>query len=371
MSVSRDTRNNLWMATVIYTDWTGKRIRKRKTGFKTQRDAKEFETKLLAQKSRSLDIPVELFYKEYMEMTIHDLKPSTKTQRERVFRNYILPFFGKKLMSEVEPIDVKNWHNELRKSLKFKTIQSAHGVLVTFFNYANRYYGMLNNPASRCGGPRFVDDSKIDFWTIEEFNQVIKKNTGNVNPEILLIIKLLYWTGLRIGELMALTGNDLNYKTQSIIVSKSIYENIIQTPKTEKSKRIVAVPEEAWKELIDYMNMLYKYNSKDLLFTIGQSYIRRVFKRMAEVANIKPIRIHDLRHSHASLLIEMNISPLAIKDRLGHEKIQTTLDIYSHLYPNKGNEIAEKLNILFEKYQLESGNNEAKKIKSKKKHDNI
>ncbi len=120
------------------------------------------------------------------------------------------------------------------------------------------------------------------------------------------------------------------------------YKPMITTPKTEKSKRTITLP----KFLVDIVkNYIQKdfITSHDLLFEVSPTVLFNKLKHYIKLAGLKTIRIHDFRHSHASLLIEQGYSPLMIAERLGHEKIETTLKTYSHLYPNKQNEIAEKL----------------------------
>ena len=154
---------------------------------------------------------------------------------------------------------------------------------------------------------------------------------------------------MRIGELLALTSADVDLTNRTISITKSYQrlhrEDVITEPKTPKSRRIISIPEFLMADLQDYLNSLYEVRSTDRMFQCTKNYLEREMKRGIQQSGVKKIRIHDLRHSHASLLIsKLGAQPKMVADRLGHEKIQTTLDVYSHLYPNQGKELAERLN---------------------------
>lgn len=119
---------------------------------------------------------------------------------------------------------------------------------------------------------------------------------------------------------------------------------MITDPKTPKSNRVIALPEFICDELQDYIDSLYKAEKEDRIFPINKSYLHNEMKRGCKASGVKKIRNHDLRHSHCSLLIELGFPVIAIAERLGHESIDITYR-YAHLFPNKQNEIAERLNI--------------------------
>ena len=159
----------------------------------------------------------------------------------------------------------------------------------------------------------------------------------------------LYWTGMRLGELLALTIGDVDFEKCTISISKSYQrlsgKDIITEPKTPKGKRIITIPQFLVIDLQDYIRGIYEPESNDRLFPITKYYLEHEMQRGIKESGVKRIRIHDLRHSHSSMLVEMGFSPLEIADRLGHEKIETTLNTYSHLYPNKQEKLAERLDI--------------------------
>jgi len=188
----------------------------------------------------------------------------------------------------------------------------------------------------------------MKFWTLKEFKRFIEFNDKPVSN---LAFKILFWTGIRSGELMALTFKDINLKDKTININKTYTrlnkQDIINEPKTPKSKRVISISDSLCKDIEEYKSKLYDYKENDRIFNFTKFFLTHEMIRVCKKSEVKQIRIHDLRHSHASLLIELGFTPLLISERLGHEKIQTTLNTYSHLYPNKGNIIANKLDDLY------------------------
>ena len=156
-----------------------------------------------------------------------------------------------------------------------------------------------------------------------------------------------YWTGIRIGELLALTPGDIDLEKHTISITKSYQrlgkKDVVTEPKTPKSKRVIHIPEFLVADIQDYISSVYEIKDTDRLFPFTKYFLEHEMKRGVKASGVKKIRIHDLRHSHASLLVELGFSPLEIAERLGHEKIETTLNTYSHLYPNKQQRLADRL----------------------------
>lgn len=155
---------------------------------------------------------------------------------------------------------------------------------------------------------------------------------------------------MRSGELLALTPADFDAESQSIKISKTytrLYkEDVITPPKTEKGNRVILLPQFIVDMVSDYINRLPYIKPDERLFPCMKSWLFRNMKLGCDKSGVERIRVHDLRHSHASLLIELGFSPLLIRERLGHEDIKTTLQTYSHLYPSKQEELTAKLNEL-------------------------
>lgn len=158
--------------------------------------------------------------------------------------------------------------------------------------------------------------------------------------------QMLYWCGLRLGELLALTPADFDFKNRTVKVSKSYQriqmEDVVTSPKTEKSNRIITMPDFLCAEMNEYIQSIYEIQDDQRIFPISKSYLHHEMDRGTKATGVKRIKIHGLRHSHISLLIDMGFSAVAIADRVGHESIDITYR-YAHLFPSKQQEIANKL----------------------------
>ena len=149
------------------------------------------------------------------------------------------------------------------------------------------------------------------------------------------------------AELLALTPADI-LPTKRIDINKNFAkvkgEELFLEPKTPKARRCISIPDFLYDNIHEYISKLYGIGKGDRIFYFTKSALEKEIKRASEKAGLTPIRVHDLRHSHASMLIELGFTPLEIADRLGHESVKTTLDTYSHLYPDKDQKLADRLN---------------------------
>lgn len=187
----------------------------------------------------------------------------------------------------------------------------------------------------------------MQFWTLEEYK---KFSEAMMDKTIsFYAFEMLYWCGIREGEMLALTPKDFDFKAETVTINKSYQRlkgrDVITTPKTKKSNRTIKMPKFLCEEMQEYLGMFYGAGENDRIFPVSKSYMHHEMDRGAKEAGVKRIRIHDLRHSHVSLLIEMGFTALAIADRLGHESIEVTYR-YAHLFPSKQTEMANKLDDL-------------------------
>ena len=160
-------------------------------------------------------------------------------------------------------------------------------------------------------------------------------------------------TGIRTGELQALTWHDIDWLNQSVIINKSMYYKNknnweITAPKTSTSIRLLYLDDDTIQILKDWKSVQENIGNLDFIFSINnlpviKSTLKRVISRHSQLAGIKTIRVHDLRHSDASLMLELGMNVLEIQKRLGHADIQTTLGTYSHLRPTAMKEVANRL----------------------------
>ena len=346
MPATRDGKT--WRSQFYYEDWQGVRHKKNKRGFKTKAEAEEWERNFRQQQRKDLDINFENFVEIYFSDVENRLRESTIKNKRYVFDLKVTPYFKKKKMCEIKTSDIRAWQNELIKQGYAPTyLKSINNQLAALFNYAVRYYDLKDNPCRKAGsiGKSKADD--MEFWTKQEFKQFLP--SMDKKPEARMAFMLLYWTGMRIGELLALTYEDIDLEKRIISISKSYQrldgKDVITPPKTPKSNRKITIPPFLAEELKEYCSRLYGIMPNERMFRFTKSYMEHEIVRGIKETGVKRIRIHDLRHSHASLLVELGFQPLAIAERLGHEKIETTLNTYSHLYPNKQAELADRLEL--------------------------
>ena len=346
MKAEKDKKTGKWLIQYRYTDWQGKRRKSTKRGFATKREAEEWLRNFLITQKADFDMKFEDFWKMYCADMETRLREHTMRTKKYIVELKILPYFGNKRVNDITAADIRQWQNELIKMGYSPTyLKTINNQLSAIFNYAVRYYDLKSNPCAKAGSMGKSKAEEMDFWTGEEFRKFIDRV---MNKRLsYMAFMTLYWTGMRLGELLALNPKDVDLKKRTISITKSYQrlgkKDVITPPKTPKSKRVITIPEFLAADIKDYMDSLYDLQEDDRLFPITKYYLEHEMQRGIKESGVKRIRVHDLRHSHASMLIELGFSPLEIANRLGHEKVETTLNTYAHLYPNKQTKLAERL----------------------------
>lgn len=352
MPVYKDEKTGKFYVKLYYTDYTDTRRQKMKRGFKLQRDAKEWERDFLSTQTAQPTMP----FKSLVELYLADKKEHSKlityqTKKNRI-EKWIAPFFNKQQINSISAADIRQWQAQLKNSLNANGEPLSPGYmqnivveLSSIFNFAVRFYGLTVNPCRIAGNTVGKKQKSMNFWTKEEFDRFI--DTFEKADPYYTAFLLLYYCGLRIGELEALTASDIDLTSGILTISKTYHlidgKGIVTSPKTEKANRTITLPPFICTILQAYERRIYDITPDSRLFTASHSSYARQMEIHAARAKVKRIRLHDLRHSHASLLIEMGFSALLVSERLGHENVSTTLNIYSHLFPSKQTEVAERL----------------------------
>jgi integrase len=346
-------KNGKWYVSFRYTNWKGERKQKLKRGFTTRREALEWEREFLQQSTADLTMTFEAFVKIYINDMKNRIRQHTWQTKMSIINQKLLPYFKDKKVSEITPKDVIQWQNEMLsyrdengKAYSPVYLKTLHNQLSAIFNHAVRYYELKSNPAARAGNMGREKTSEMLFWTKDEYLQFADAMMDK--PISFYAFEMLYWCGLRLGELLALTPADFDFSNGTVTINKSYQriggKDIITEPKTPKSNRVITMPSFLCEEMQEYINSLYGHKPTDRIFPITKSYLHHEMNRGCKAQGVKRIRIHDLRHSHVSLLIDMGFSAVAIADRVGHESIDITYR-YAHLFPSKHSEIAEKLDV--------------------------
>lgn len=356
MPVYQDQTTKTWYVKCYYTDYTGTKRQRKKRGFKLQREAKEWERSFLETQQADLTMTFESFIQLYNEDMKHRLREHSYNQKQYLISKKLLPFFGKLPLIQITPAMVRKWQNELTsyrneqgEPYSETYLRTINNQLSAIMNYAVRYYGLKENPCRKAGAMGKNHAEEMQIWTLEEFKRFLEKVSDK--PQSRAGFLTLYYTGLRIGELLALEYADIDLEHCRITVNKSYQRiksrDVITPPKTPRSVRTISIPVFLRDELKHYTERLYGLHKHDRIFPYAKHFFGNEIKRGSKAAEVKRIRLHDLRHSHASLLIELGFSPVAVADRLGHEKVETTLNTYSHLFPHKRDEVADKLQNCF------------------------
>lgn len=354
MAAFKNEKNGTWYVQFRYTDWQGLRQQKLKRGFATKREAQEWERAFLTEKKADVTMPFKTFTELYEKDVRPKLKENTWLTKEHIIKTKILPYFEHKRLCDISAKDVITWQNEIREltdksGRKYSQtyLKTVHNQLSALFNHAVRYYGLKSNPAAIAGNMGTEERKEMQFWTLDEYK---KFSEAMMDKTIsFYAFEMLYWCGIREGEMLALTPKDFDFKAETVTINKSYQRlkgrDVITTPKTKKSNRTIKMPKFLCEEIQEYLGMFYGAGETDRIFPVSKSYMHHEMDRGAKEAGVKRIRIHDLRHSHVSLLIEMGFTALAIADRLGHESIEVTYR-YAHLFPSKQTEMANKLDNL-------------------------
>ena len=355
MPAYKDQKRNTWYAKFAYKNWQGEQKWVTKRGFATKRDALQYERDFLTSQSGSLDMTFEEFAKLYREERGMRLKESTVTMKDNIIDTKLLPYFGTKRLRDITTKDVMKWQNAMLgyrdpvtgKPYSKSYLKTIHNQLSALFNHAVRYYKLSENPARTVGNMGSEKGIEMKYWTQEEYLKFAEYMMDD--PPGYYYFQMLYWCGLREGEALALTPRDFDFKKNTVSITKTFQrlngKDVVTDPKTPKSNRVVQMPAFLVEEIKEYLSMLYEWDPDERIFQLSKSYLYRKMEQGSKQQGIQRIRVHDLRHSHVSLLIHMGYSALAIADRMGHESIDITYR-YAHLFPSVQKQMAADLDAL-------------------------
>lgn len=346
MRAQKDPKTGKWKIQYHFVDWTGERHKSTKRGFDTKREAEAWLREFLLTKQADFNMRFEDFLKLYYEDMNKRLREHTMRTKKYIIDIKVLPYFRNMRVNEIKPADIRKWQSTLIGQEYSQTyLKTIYNQLNAIFNYAVKYYDLKSNPCSKAGSMGKNKADEMQFWTKGEFMQFIEAVMDKRQSYMAFMV--LYWSGIRLGELLALTLKDIDFEKKTLSVNKSYQRinsrDVITPPKTSKGKRVINLPPFLITDLKDYTDSLYGLQADDRLFSFTKYFLEHEMQRGIKNSGVKRIRIHDIRHSHVSHLIELGFAPIAIAERLGHERIETTLQTYAHLYPNKQEQMAEKL----------------------------
>ena len=341
-----------WSVRFRYAE-NGKEKQKRLTGFQTKKEAQDGYIKFINE--AKLKEPIETSEKIKFERLFEEYKAFTKTRiKESSYYDlcskcniHILPYFKDMNVQDITPKILLDWQNNLGTKYSFKNKICIRTYLNAILNYAEKYYNIPNNLKKVDSFRNLEAKKEMDFWTPEEFNIFIQKVD---NETYKTFFYALYYTGARKGELLATNWNDWNLNKGFLNINKSVTKKtttgpwLITTPKNQSSIRQISLP-----NILVLIMKKYKIGRENYKFVfagdrpLAETSIARVKNAACSEAKVKKIRIHDFRHSHASLLISNGASIVSVAKRLGHNDIEQTLNTYAHMMPKEDDYI---INIL-------------------------
>ncbi|MBR5799851.1 MAG: site-specific integrase [Lachnospiraceae bacterium] len=348
MPVYKDEQRGTWYFKCNYRDWQGEIKTKMKRGFATKKEAQKCEREFIEMQSGNMNMKLANFVEVYFNDKGTRLKERSIMTKRTLIETKIIPNFGEKPMNEITAVDIIKWQNMLMNQEYSPTyLRMIQNQLTALFNHAERFYDLRDNPCKKVDKMGRSNARELNFWTKDEYEDFIK-GFGAEDEMYRIIFQMLFWLGCRIGEVLALTASDIDLENGTISVSKTYFRrnktDYITSPKTESSNRKITIPKFLKGEIKEYLDRQYELAPEDRIFPITDRAVQKKMKQKTEETKLKPIRVHDLRHSHIALLIEKGLQPLVIAQRVGHDSVNTTMNIYGHLYPNKQKEVADLLN---------------------------
>lgn len=345
MKAQKDGATGNWKIQYRVKDTFGNVKKSTKRGFSTKRAAEEWLRNYLITQQADLNMTLADYVQLYYEDVGLRLREHTMRTKKYIIDLKIIPVLGNLKMNEIKPIHIRKWQNGLISQGYSQTyLRCIQNQLTAMFSHAVKYYELKSNPCSKCDPLGRNKADEMEFWTKEEFTKFID---AVMDKRIsYAAFMTLYYTGIRIGELMALTKSDIDIHKKTISITKSYQRlgnrDVITEPKTPKSKRVVSIPGFLSEIIDDFIKSSFGLSDYDRLFPITKGYLTNEMKRGIRLSGVKKIRTHSIRHSHSAHLVELNFPILEIGQRLGHSSLNSTM-VYAHLYPNKQENIANKL----------------------------
>lgn len=351
MPAYKDKKRGTWYTSFHYEDWMGKHKRKLKRGFRTKREALDWEMQFKVSIQPELNIKFKDFIKLYERDIANKIRKTTYINKKYIINKRILPYFQELNMQDINSQHIIQWQQELNqyigekgKRISKSYINACHMQLNSIFNHAVKYYHLSKNPAKEVDKLVVEENKEMQIWTFEEYQTFLRAVSDKELSYY--AFQILYWCGIRTGELLALRKCDFNLEEGYFAITKSYQrinkEDIITPPKTKKGYRVVYVPAFLNQEIVSFFARNSDVDEEERIFPFTKSYLHKEMNRGTGKTGIKRIRIHDLRHSHVSLLCKLGYSAVDIGGRVGHESVQITFR-YAHMFPSVQLEMAKSL----------------------------
>ncbi|MEW9579381.1 site-specific integrase [Bacillus toyonensis] len=340
MVVYKDKERGTYFFVVRVRQFDGTQKQVKRRGFKTKKEAREAEAKMLVEKETNTNLTFAQVADSYFDWYCQRRKQSSINAIKNAIYNHLLKEFGKIKIDNINAKHVMNYQNKLLNNYSADTLKQIHTVLSAIFNFAIKFYGLTSNPARIAGNFELESNKRMNYWEFDEFQKFIDTVDNLLYNAF---FSTLYYSGARKGELLALTWADVDFTEKTIDINKTEYNRQVTKPKTKSSNRIILLPTliiNLLKKLKEHATLAAPVKNDYVVFgefynSIATSTLDERYNKYVATAGVKRILLHEFRHSHASYLINKGVSPLVVAQRLGHSDVATTLNTYSHLYPSK------------------------------------
>ncbi|MFC1918035.1 tyrosine-type recombinase/integrase [Chloroflexota bacterium] len=333
----------------------------------SKKDAQKKLSEILHQKDNGTFMkPGNTTVSDYLQKWLTDyarpnISPRGFERYQGIINQHFTPAFGGLVLTQLKPEHLQKHYTEtLNSGLSASTVRIHHAVIHKALEIAVEW-GMIGRNIADAVKPPRITRIEMNTWNEDEVNRFLEASKDN---QYYALFYTALFTGMRRSELLALRWQDIDFIYSQIYVSRSLHHlkdgsYVYTQPKSEKSRRTIALPPSAFLTLSEYRKQreteaaLMDKTLKDdgLVFsTLGKPFrpntITRAWQTLAAKAGVKVIRLHDARHTHASLMLKQGIHPKVVQERLGHASIQMTLDIYSHVAPGIQEAAAESFDKL-------------------------
>ena len=355
-----NSKGTLYRVTIyLGLDANGRQVQKKKSGFKTKKEAtlwaNRFELEAGKQSLESFisTQTVKGAYEDWLKVHSTQIKAATCCNYRSMFDNHILPILG-----HIKLTKLNSYHCQLLVDKLVETRPNSFEVVYeafkTFINYLYKMEYITKKHTDKVIAPKIAKDKKINFWTKEELNEFLLFAKDNLKEQFYVAYHTLAYTGMRIGELCALTWQDIDFNANTIKITKTVTrdnegKHIIGSTKTEQSKADLFIDDQTVKILKSWKASIFvlgEFKETDLVFmtpnkTLFYTTIVSAFRSHIKKAGSKKITLHGLRHTHASLLFEMGMDLKEVSERLRHADTTITANVYVHLTDKQKQETAE------------------------------
>lgn len=353
MTIHKDNNTGKWYFSLRYQDENLMTKQTTRRGFERKKDAVEAQRAFLEEtkRARKENMNFEEIARHFMSYSVNRKKEQSVFVQNNLIKTVILPYFKGMNIHTIGAKDIDDFYRSIYDRYSNDSLKNVRRYLKAIYRFAISFYDVQRDVVALVDLPRKEEQPTLKYWTMEEFlifEKVLR------TPKQRAMFNILFWSGIRKGEMLALKIEDVNFHKNTITVNKNWNGKNITTTKNESSNRTVSVPSHVLKiiqELIAHKRVKYKnVRQTDFLFNrtntnipLSPSSVNKLLNRGISKTELSPIRVHYFRHSHASMLINEGVSLYVVSRHLGHSDVNTTANIYGHLYPNTEHELGTLL----------------------------